>query len=715
MTAQPPGPLDGVRVVDLTSIVMGPLATQIFGDLGADVITVEDPAGHPQPGHDRRAPPRALRGRPQPPPQQAQRGPRPQDRARAGRRCWSWRPRPTCWSPTCGRAPWPGSGSPTRTSPPCVPTSSTARPRGTRATPTAADAPAYDDVIQAATGLPDAFRRFGGEPHFAPTLMADKVSGLTIAYAVLAALLHRERTGEGQQIEIPMVDVMTAFMLVEHAGAATARPPQGDRRATSGSSTRSAGPSAPGTGGSACSPTPARTSRTIFRAGGREDLADGRAHRHGPGPDRPRRRPLPGGGRHPHPAHHGRVAGVLRGPGVPASPVPTLDQLVDALARGPPPVGRPVQGHPPTGAVLARCPGPRCGARRPSAASTPTRSWPRCAPPSGHGWPATGDRDRPTPETGTTMTEAFGDVTVAVDDRCVAEVELHRPPANYFDADAPRPGWWTPCAWADDQGGPGPWSCARRAATSAPASTSAARPRPIRTLSAPCTTGRWSSSTGPCPIVVAVQGAAIGGGLGLALAGDFRVAAPDSRFSANFARLGFHQGFGLSVTLPRAVGCPAGPRAPHHRAAHRRDRGPPHRAVRSAGRRPPGRRPTPWPPRSPRRPPWSVRAIRATLRADLRAGVRRRRGPRAGRAAGPDRRPTTSPRGWPPPSSDGRPASPGGDRAGGPPLSAAGQVGGQLGPGGVTRAGCRAGRRDTRDGPRPGSPGRRRRPPPARG
>jgi len=56
------------------------------------------------------------------------------------------------------------------------------------------------------------------------------------------------------------------------------------------------------------------------------------------------------------------------------------------------------------------------------------------------------------------------------------------------------------------------------------------------------------------PIVAAVQGAAIGGGLGLALAADFRVAAPEARFSANFARLGFHQGFGLSVTLSALVG-----------------------------------------------------------------------------------------------------------------------------------------------------------------
>ena len=56
------------------------------------------------------------------------------------------------------------------------------------------------------------------------------------------------------------------------------------------------------------------------------------------------------------------------------------------------------------------------------------------------------------------------------------------------------------------------------------------------------------------PIVAAIQGAAIGGGLGLSLVADFRVASADSRFAANFNRLGFHPGFGLSVTLPRVVG-----------------------------------------------------------------------------------------------------------------------------------------------------------------
>jgi 2-(1,2-epoxy-1,2-dihydrophenyl)acetyl-CoA isomerase len=58
----------------------------------------------------------------------------------------------------------------------------------------------------------------------------------------------------------------------------------------------------------------------------------------------------------------------------------------------------------------------------------------------------------------------------------------------------------------------------------------------------------------PLPIIAAIQGAAIGGGFGLALAADFRVACPEARFAANFARLGFHHGFAMSVTLPAVVG-----------------------------------------------------------------------------------------------------------------------------------------------------------------
>jgi crotonobetainyl-CoA:carnitine CoA-transferase CaiB-like acyl-CoA transferase len=89
-----------------------------------------------------------------------------------------------------------------------------------------ANDPAYDDIIQAASGVADAFLRATGRPGLAPTIMADKVCGLTIVYSVLAALLHRARGGGGQHIEVPMVDVMTAFMLVEHgADAISAVPP----------------------------------------------------------------------------------------------------------------------------------------------------------------------------------------------------------------------------------------------------------------------------------------------------------------------------------------------------------------------------------------------------------------------------------------------------------------------------------------------------------
>ncbi len=150
------------------------------------------------------------------------------------------------------------------------------------------------------------------------------------------------------------------------------------------------------------------------------------------------------------------------------------------------------------------------------------------------------------------MTGIFGDVTVSVDDRHVAEVELHRPPANYFDAEL-LGGLVDALAWAETNGARAVVLCSEGRHFCAGLDfgrTASPDPDLLRSLYAQAV----ALVDGPLPIVVAVQGAAIGGGLGLALAGDFRVAAPDSRFSANFARLGFHQGFGLSVTLPRTVG-----------------------------------------------------------------------------------------------------------------------------------------------------------------
>jgi 2-(1,2-epoxy-1,2-dihydrophenyl)acetyl-CoA isomerase len=150
------------------------------------------------------------------------------------------------------------------------------------------------------------------------------------------------------------------------------------------------------------------------------------------------------------------------------------------------------------------------------------------------------------------VTQLFGDVTVVIGDDQVAEVELHRPPANYFDA-VLLGGVVDAIAAAQSQGARAVVLCSEGRHFCAGLDfgrTATPDPDTLRTLY-----GRAVALVnGPIPVVVAVQGAAIGGGLGLALAGDFRVAAPGSRFSANFARLGFHQGFGLSVTLPRAVG-----------------------------------------------------------------------------------------------------------------------------------------------------------------
>jgi len=147
---------------------------------------------------------------------------------------------------------------------------------------------------------------------------------------------------------------------------------------------------------------------------------------------------------------------------------------------------------------------------------------------------------------------AFGDVTAVLGDDGVAEVEMHRPPANYFDAEL-LGDVVSALAWADQQGGRAAVLCSEGRHFCAGLDFGASgRPTPegLEELY-----GRAVELVrGSLPVVVAVQGAAVGGGLGLALAGDFRVASATSRFSANFARLGFHQGFGLSVTLPRAVG-----------------------------------------------------------------------------------------------------------------------------------------------------------------
>lgn len=88
---------------------------------------------------------------------------------------------------------------------------------------------AYDDVIQAATGTTSLLGRVDGNPaaRYLPSLVADKVAGLHAAYAVLAAIVHKLRTGRGQTVEIPMLETFTSFMMTEHLGGQTFDPPVG--------------------------------------------------------------------------------------------------------------------------------------------------------------------------------------------------------------------------------------------------------------------------------------------------------------------------------------------------------------------------------------------------------------------------------------------------------------------------------------------------------
>lgn len=92
-----------------------------------------------------------------------------------------------------------------------------------------ADLQAYDDVIQAATGTATLLPRVDGDPRprYLPSLIADKVAGLHAAYGAMAALYHREKSGAGQFLEVPMFEVFTSFMMLEHLGGQTFDPPVG--------------------------------------------------------------------------------------------------------------------------------------------------------------------------------------------------------------------------------------------------------------------------------------------------------------------------------------------------------------------------------------------------------------------------------------------------------------------------------------------------------
>ncbi len=220
------GPLSGIRVVDLTSMVFGPYATQIMADMGADVIKVETPAGDntrfinagPAPGlggvfvnvnRGKRSVVLDLK---------SDAGKEALRRLIAGADLFIHSMRGKAIAKLGFDYAAVKAIKPDIVYTNCYGYSR----RGPDA-----DKPAYDDTIQAECGIPHLQQLMTGHPDFMATIIADKVAGLTGLYATMMALFHRERTGEGQEVEVGMFETMASFMLVEHASGQLFQPPLG--------------------------------------------------------------------------------------------------------------------------------------------------------------------------------------------------------------------------------------------------------------------------------------------------------------------------------------------------------------------------------------------------------------------------------------------------------------------------------------------------------
>jgi crotonobetainyl-CoA:carnitine CoA-transferase CaiB-like acyl-CoA transferase len=272
-----PGPLDGVRIVDATTVVLGPYATQTLGDLGADVVKVEPPEGDTtrqlgparNPGmgafylgcnRNKRSVVLDLK-------QPA--GHAALFRLIAGADVFVHNFRPAA------AAKLRVTYEQVRAVKPDVVYVAT---YGFRAAGPYGNKPVYDDIIQAASGLAALQAPLMGEPRYLPTIVADKTSSMHVAQAILAALFHRARRGEGQAIEVPMFESVVAWMMVEHLYGESFQPAiesAGYKRVLN----RWRRPFRTKDGFLAILPYTDTHWRTFFRVAGRDDLlADARFH-----------------------------------------------------------------------------------------------------------------------------------------------------------------------------------------------------------------------------------------------------------------------------------------------------------------------------------------------------------------------------------------------------------------------------------------------------
>jgi crotonobetainyl-CoA:carnitine CoA-transferase CaiB-like acyl-CoA transferase len=222
-----PGPLQGIRIVDLTTVIMGPYATQILADYGAEVIKVEPPEGDimrgaapmngPSMGHLHLQMNRNKRGI-------------VLDVKKDGGRRALLR--------LCEKADVfvhnvrSAAMQRLRLSYEDV---RAANPRivyasllGYGSQGPYAGRPAYDDLIQGGCALPALFAKStSGRPAYVPANFADRIVGVNAVHVILAALLCRERTGQGQEVELPMFETLAQFVLTDHLGGLSFDPPRG--------------------------------------------------------------------------------------------------------------------------------------------------------------------------------------------------------------------------------------------------------------------------------------------------------------------------------------------------------------------------------------------------------------------------------------------------------------------------------------------------------
>ena len=227
MSDKPRGPLEGVRVIDLTSVMLGPFATMILGEMGADIIKIEPPGGEigrwtgvaKTPGMSASF---MLKGRNKHSVVLDLKNPAAREplkrlvesadvfvhniRPKAAKRLGIDYETIAAWKPDIVYAAATGYGE----SGPYV------------------DKPAYDDLIQGASGMAALNGAVTGTPRYAPSVMADKTTGLFLSNAIMMALFHRERTGEGQRLHVPMYECFVAFLINVHMQGRAFEPAVGE-------------------------------------------------------------------------------------------------------------------------------------------------------------------------------------------------------------------------------------------------------------------------------------------------------------------------------------------------------------------------------------------------------------------------------------------------------------------------------------------------------